>query len=311
VNQKICPVCGSARIRENLNDVRDYITGTLFTVMHCGDCELDFTSPQPENMEAYYPPKYRRYNKWVVMILTSMYRFQVGKWRKLYKESGTALEMGCGDGLMLKTLQQYGWKVVGTERTQEMADEVAKNYGFPVYVGGLEKIPSGKKFDLIILFQVLEHLGDPLGVLRQCADFLGEKGMLVIAVPNFGSWQARFSLARWFHLDVPRHLFHFSPTSLDNALTLAGLQINSISFISFEHDPYGWVQSSLNKYLGNKNRLTRYLMHLERLTLASIADLMLSLLLIGPAVALSVVSWIFGRGAIMQVVSSRKDRHNV
>ena len=307
MKQGICPICGSTRLREVLKGVKDYVTDVAFTVIHCDECEVDFTFPQPDNMEAFYPAKYRRYNKWVAAILTSMYRFQVNRWRRFYRKSGSAVELGCGDGLMLDALRRYGWRVAGTERTQEMADEVQKNLGFPVYVGGLEKIPAGEKFDLIILFQVLEHLNDPLGVLKQCTSLLREGGKLVIAVPNVRSWQARYSSGYWFHLDVPRHLFHFSGISLRNALNLAGLQLQGISFISFEHDPYGWVQSILNRHFDNKNKLTRYLMHLDPLTLGRVSDLLLSLILIGPAMVLSAVSWVFGNGAIMQAVSSLRD----
>ncbi len=307
MKKEVCPICGSTRLRESFTDVKDYITSTGFTIMRCDECEVAFTSPQPENMELYYPAKYRRYNKWVAAILKSLYKFQVNRWRKFFPGSGSALEMGCGDGLMLDALRGYGWKVVGTERTQEMADEVKKNLGFPVYVGGLEKVPTGDKFDLMILFQVLEHLDDPLSVLKQCRNLLRPGGKLIIAVPNFGSWQARYSLPYWFHLDAPRHLFHFSTTALRNTLTLAGLQIRGVSYISFEHDPYGWVQSILNRHFNNRNKLTRYLMHLDPLTANRVLDLLLTLILIGPAVALSMISWALGKGAIMQVVSSPKD----
>ena len=304
MKQERCPICGSSEISIFLGDVRDYITGEKFTVSRCRACDVAFTSPQPENMELYYPAKYRRYSKWVLIILRKLYHYQTKRWSKFFTKPGTVLEMGCGDGLMLDALRSRGWNVSGTERTEKMADFARNHFGLQVYVGGLEEIPREKKFDLIIVFQVLEHLNDPVASLKQCADLLERGGKLIIAVPNFSSWQSRYSSSYWFHLDAPRHLFHFSPTSLRNALKMAGLKISSISYISFEHDPYGWIQSIANKHFNNKNRLTRQLMKLDRFSFGSFVLVLASMILAIPILILSMVSWTAHSGAIMQVVSS-------
>jgi len=311
VKRDTCPLCGSSEVSDFHREARDYVTGDTFDVLRCRKCEVGFTFPQPENMELYYPGNYRRYNAWVLITLKTLYNFQVHRWRKLFKKSGSALEMGCGDGLMLDALRRKGWMVAGTERTQEMADFARNTLGLQVYVGGLEEIPHGQKFDLIILFQVLEHLNDPVTVIKQCADLLAPEGKLIIAVPNSRSWQSRYSTASWFHLDVPRHLFHFSPTSLQYALNIAGLTISTISYISFEHDPYGWVQSILNKKFDNQNKLTRQLMNLDRFTSGHIFALVMSIVLIIPSLVVSIASWVNHSGAIMQVVSSHKNATNL
>ncbi len=304
VKQKNCPVCGSTDISVFLGDVRDYITGERFEILRCQACDVGFTLPQPENMELYYPPKYRRYSPIVLTILRKLYHYQTRRWNKLFSKPGSVLEMGCGDGLMLDALRNRGWNVAGTERTEKMAEFARKNLGLQVYVGGFDEIPRGQKFDLIVLFQVLEHLNDPVATLQQCATLLEPEGKLIIAVPNLKSWQSEYASSYWFHLDVPRHLFHFSPESLRNALKIAGLSVSSISYVSFEHDPYGWIQSVLNKQFGNKNKLTRQLMNLDRLTIGSVAAVAAAIVLAIPILLLSVVSWIARGGAIMQVVSS-------
>ena len=306
-----CPLCGSSEVSDFLREARDYVTGDRFDVLRCRRCEVRFTFPQPENIEIYYPGNYRRYTAWVLIVLKTLYNFQVYRWRKLFKKSGSALEMGCGDGLMLDALRRKGWMVAGTERTQEMAEFGRNTLGLQVYVGGLGEIPQGQKFDLIILFQVLEHLNDPVTVIKQCADLLAPDGKLIIAVPNSRSWQSRYSGASWFHLDVPRHLFHFSPTSLQYALNIAGLTISTIRYASFEHDPYGWVQSILNKEFDNQNKLTRLLMNLDRFTSGHIVALVMSSVLIIPGLFVSIASWLSHSGAIMQVVSSHKNATNL
>ena len=152
---------------------------------------------------------------------------------------------------MLDTLRRAGWRVVGIERTPEMARFARHDLELPVFAGGVEAIAARPHFDLIILFQVLEHIRDPLSVLRQCATLLKPSGVLIVGVPNLESWQARYTGPHWFHLDVPRHLFHFSPRSLGKVLQMADLTVSRISFVSFEHDPYGWIESILGISTGN------------------------------------------------------------
>ncbi len=256
-------------------------------------------------MELYYPAKYRRYSEWVLIILRKLYHYQTKRWSKLFTKPGSVLEMGCGDGLMLEALRGKGWNAFGTERTEKMADFARNHFGLQIYVGGLEEIPREKKFDLIILFQVLEHLNNPVASLKQCADLLEPGGKLIIAVPNFSSWQSRYSSSYWFHLDAPRHLFHFSPTSLGNALKIAGLTISSISYVSLEHDPYGWLQSIANKHFNNKNKLTRQLMKIDRFSFGSLLLILAGIIFAIPILVVSFASWTARSGAIMQVVSSR------
>ncbi|MBF8247841.1 MAG: methyltransferase [Bacteroidetes bacterium] len=306
MKRESCPICSSPEISVALHEVRDYITGEKFDVLHCGSCEVSFTYPQPKNMDKYYPARYRRYNKAILAILKALYRYQVNRWERLFQKPGFALEIGCCDGLMLDALRKNGWGVAGTERTQEMAEFARKNLGLEVYVGGFEEIPRSKRFDLVILFQVLEHMNDPVKILKQCAGVLNSNGKIVIAVPNSGSWQYAYATSNWFHLDVPRHLFHFSPKSLGNTLHRAGLEVSSVSFVSFEHDPYGWIQSILNKQWNNRNVLTRQLMNLDSTTWSSIAFILIGVLWAIPSLLLSMVSWGAHRGAIMQIVSSRR-----
>ena len=214
MKRETCPVCSSPEISVALHTVKDYVTGEKFDVLSCANCEVRFTYPQPKNMDKYYPARYRKYNKTVLAILKVLYRYQVNRWEKLFQKPGFALEIGCGDGLMLDALREKGWIVAGTERTKEMAEFARKNLGLDVYVGGFEEIPRGKRFDLILLFQVLEHMDDPVKILMQCEGALSSRGKLIIAVPNSASWQYTYATSNWLHLDVPRHLFHFSPTSL-------------------------------------------------------------------------------------------------
>jgi hypothetical protein len=133
---------------------------------------------------------------------------------------------------------------------------------------------------------------------------LKSDGKLIIGVPNFVSWQSVFGGNTWFHLDVPRHLHHFSLHSLAGLLRHQGFEIQSVSYASPEHDPYGWVQSMLNRIDSRQNRLTRLLMQIDSLNAINLLHLGMGCVLGLVAIPLSIVSWIARRGAF-EVISVR------
>ncbi len=298
-----CELCRSAEFVQVITGVRDYITGEVFVLRHCLRCAFARTEPQPASMAPYYPVKYRRYNPLSAALLRQFYRWRAWRWVARLGPSGVALEIGCGDGWMLGALREQGWQVVGTERSVESAVIPARERRVPVFVGELDALRPAARFDAIILFHVLEHMDDPVRVLRRCAALLKLGGMIIVAVPNWRSWQARCFGTAWFHLDVPRHLNHFSRRALSLTAEQAGLQIARTSSVSLEHDPYGWVQSALNRCGFPQNLLTKWLMGMsaEEQSVAGWAAMFaLSVLLAIPAGVLALASWCVGRGAVME-----------
>jgi SAM-dependent methyltransferase len=221
----------------------------------------------------------------------------------LFAQPGVALEVGVGDGLMLNALRSLGWRVIGNERTAEMASFAHRHLGLPVFAGDIDALQPAPHFDLIILFQVLEHIDDPLKMLKQLRTLLKPDGKLIIGVPNFESWQSSFGKSNWFHLDVPRHLFHYSPASLANCLSRADMEIEQVSHVSLEHDPYGWLQTILNRFDRQPNRLTRLLMRMDALDANGLANFVAVPLLGIASVELSALSWLFHRGALIEVIA--------
>jgi SAM-dependent methyltransferase len=106
--------------------------------------------------------------------------------------------------------------------------------------------PSGY-FDEVIIWHVLEHVVDPAGTLSEIRRILRPDGRVVVAVPNFSSLQARWAGPHWFHLDPPRHLYHFPLPSLLRLLRRTGLVPQSVHHFSLRQNPFGWVQSALNR----------------------------------------------------------------
>ena len=305
-----CRFCGSSNSELLLERVQDYSTGELFEVRRCTHCEVAFTFPQPERMDRFYPQDYRRFGPPTRLVLQFLYNFKARAWVRCLSAPGAALEIGVGPGWMLRALRKRGWRVVGNERNVQSSVAALPKEGLPVFVGGLDAVRSNAQFDLIILFQVLEHLENPLTVLRNCARLLAPRGVLVVAVPNLDSWQARLGGPFWFHLDVPRHLFHFTPASLSQTLEAAGFRVMTIGYSSPEHDPYGWIQSIQNWMGFRQNQLTRMLMGIDAWGTSRLASLLLlaaSALLLLPSVALAVLSWLAGAGALMEISAVKAD----
>jgi len=307
----VCLVCGAVeqpRIRSN---VRDYVTGERFQLLQCRRCGFAMTDSVPISLDRYYPPRYRRFNPLAVFVLRRLYLRRVDGWLPRLPRRGVALELGAGTGWMLRALRQRGWTAIGSERTVPAATTARDAARVPMFVGDLDAIRDAPLLDLVIMFHVLEHLADPIAALRDVARRLRPGGTLILGIPNIASWQSRFAGPSWMHLDVPRHLSHFSPDSIERALVDSGLHVARLDFRSFEHDPFGWVQSALDRLGFEQGVLVKLLARMgERrsgrlATLAAVA-LAVPLGVLGLAVALA--SWRADAGAVMEVWAVREER---
>jgi len=171
------------------------------------------------------------------------------------------LDVGCGDGTFLLRALDAGWKAFGTEMNPRLAREV----GLTVETG-LEAVEKWAPFDCITLWHSLEHMLDARATLEASRRLLASgSGLLLLAVPDAGGLQARCFHERWFHLDVPRHLYHFTNESLQKLLDLSGFEPVQSWHQEFEYDLLGWTQSILNRLLPAPNlffhQLTRRQTH--------------------------------------------------
>jgi SAM-dependent methyltransferase len=311
VSASSCAVCGATDAPRIERGVRDYVTGDSFLVVQCRRCGFATTDGAPASLDRYYPPRYRRFNALAAFALRRLYLRRVDGWRRRLPSAGLALEIGSGTGWMLAALRARGWRAAGSERSAHAARAAHAVGGVPMFVGGLDAVRPEPVLDLVIMFHVLEHLADPLAELRAAAARLRPGGALVLGLPNIASWQARYAGRHWMHLDVPRHLCHFTPDAIERALVASGFRTVDIDFRSLEHDPLGWVQSTLDR-LGFEQGLV-----LKRLTgirerragpLATAAALALAAPLGVIGFVLAVVSWRARAGAVMQVWAVREER---
>lgn len=247
--QPTCVACGAVGMRVIHRRCVDRLHPSAgeWAVVACTRCSLARTEPQPSRDELvdYYPPSYvsfskvplekSRSRKAVSTILRMPYQFRWGV-RAVNDPPYTgarALDVGCGIGLHLALLQERGWTPCGIEPSADAASVARRQtHGGEgeIMVSTVEDAEwPPKSFELVTMFHVLEHVHDPVGVLRKVGGWLGDEGLLRIRVPNVASAESRFFGSRWFGLDVPRHLYHFSPHTLETVLTVAGFKVDRVA----------------------------------------------------------------------------------
>lgn len=154
------------------------------------------------------------------------------------------LDIGCGRGNFLKELAKAGYTCVGTDIS---AFEHEKTDRISFLQGTLEELKlTPASFDAVSIWHVLEHVRNPVDTLKEISSLLKPNGILALAVPNFGSWQSKLFRGHSFHLDLPRHLFHFDLQSLMPLLKENDFQIISTHTLSWDQNIYGWIQSFQN-----------------------------------------------------------------
>lgn len=164
-------------------------------------------------------------------------------------KKGRLLDVGCGIGIFLEKMRSLGWEVIGVE-TDEKAVEVArKRFGLNTHQGTLEQMNfPDESMDAIVVHHVIEHVGDPIRTLKECYRILKPLGRLVITTPNMEGLGQRFFKKAYVHLDPPRHLYLFSPHTLQVCAEKAGLQILGLRTIA-RRASWTWITS----YLIRKN----------------------------------------------------------
>ena len=142
-----------------------------------------------------------------------------------WRGEGKVLDVGCGAGGNLKTLQDQGWDVSGIEVSEEAAAHARALIGGTIHTGTLEAhLFAPNTFDLILMSHSLEHLPSPADALRRVHALLKDEGLLVVSVPNVNSIEAKLFGQSWFHWDPPRHFYHFGKGSLTQFLIQTGFR---------------------------------------------------------------------------------------
>jgi 2-polyprenyl-3-methyl-5-hydroxy-6-metoxy-1,4-benzoquinol methylase len=267
-----CPICGqSGRLRL---DFPQTLHGHRFSLHSCNACGLGYTFPTPpeELLEKIYSGEYWMREKTVQKqgaVLRLVHKFNelrlvatIKPLLRRLKPGAFILEVGSGSGQVAAYLKRTGYHVEVTDISQDILNEIKRLHGIDGYCGSLEEIGFSHVYDAIILNNVLEHLPDPVQTLKRAEQLLTPRGLVFIEVPNIASFQFKLFRKFWFPLQIPQHLFHFSPASLQEIAHQASLGKIWCSTFSPRISSAGYVASIFPGLRPERIRLSWSKLHL-------------------------------------------------
>lgn len=239
----------SNRLESSLRGVSDPVTGQQFDVLKCVVCGIGITVPAPEQLQPHYAEYYGSRHgitagfcdRRRIAVITKM--LGPGRGRRL-------LDIGCGEGTFLEAARKRGWEAIGTELNAAPAQQ----RGLEVF-NTLDECAERGPFHCVTLWHSLEHMEDPWAVIARIRRLVADDGLMLIAVPDFDGLQSKTFGSSWLHLDLPRHLYHFTAASIDGMLHRAEFVPIAHWHQEFEYDLIGWWQSALNRFLPTRNVL--------------------------------------------------------
>ena len=234
-----CVLCDSSkkRLLFKSKDYRYHLTDKSFNVIKCQNCELVYVSPRPTQKEIsrFYPRGYYSNVKvgFLMSIVNDLLSLPSIYSVKKYKNQGRLLDVGCGAGEFLLKVKKENFEVYGVDVSLS-ACRLARGKGLKnIYCGELEKQKfPGNYFDVVTLWHSLEHLHYPALALAEIHRIMKKDGILIIEVPNINSLPFRIFKRYWFHLDIPRHLYHWSRRTVRRMLNKTGFEVFRVDYSS-------------------------------------------------------------------------------
>lgn len=230
-----CPICNSSALYEFLTTQDYFLTKQKFVINQCTACGFKFTNPRPalDDLPKYYEStEYISHSNADKGLINKIYQivrtFTIKSKARLinmYVKEGQILDIGCGTGEFLNAMQQNKFVATGIEPNQDARKHARRKYGLAVYdevdINGLLK----KHFNVITLWHVLEHVFNLNERISQLKELITEDGILVVALPNPSSWDAKHYGKFWAAYDCPRHLYHFDQLAVKNLFKNYGFEI--------------------------------------------------------------------------------------
>ncbi len=239
-----CPICGGAAStpvwqKDGYNLVR------------CAACATVYVSPIPSDafLAAHYQAGayfegdssqgYRSYAD-MRKALRPHFRRRLQTLEAHFPTRGRLLDYGCAAGYFLEMAQHDGWQIAGVELSADMARQAQQTLGVPI-AGELALLPTDP-FNVITLWEVIEHLPRPVEELRRLFERLRPGGALMLSTPNNNHWQAAREPEAWVGYRPPSHLLYFTPVTLAEALHRAGFKRISVQGVSPLPRLPGWLR---------------------------------------------------------------------
>lgn len=232
-----CPACLGTDLQFSFYCKDHSISKEVFNIWDCKTCSLRYTYPVPEEAgvgKYYNAENYISHSNTSKGVINKLYKaargFTLSEKRRFVQRQtglarGTLLDVGTGTGGFLSKMEKSGWQTTGIEPDYQAREKAYMLYKLPVFEPSHLFQLKEDSFDAITLWHVLEHVYDLHGYFGQFSKLLKTSGLLFIAVPNYTSYDAQFYGEYWAAYDVPRHLYHFSPTSVKLLAQMHGFRI--------------------------------------------------------------------------------------
>jgi SAM-dependent methyltransferase len=297
-----CPACGgeaTAWLRAPGSEPADLAAYELARCRVCGTAATTGAAPgEAAYASGIYTGEPPRFSRAVGALQRIARRLPLRMLRRAGVQPGAAvLDAGAGRGQLVAALREGGYSAEGIDPSPR---------GPGVTPAALEE-HSAQDLDAVVLWHVLEHVRDPLAALERLRGWLGPAGVVLVAVPNLDSLQARIAGPAWFHLDLPRHRTHFTARGARELLVRAGLEPLQVRHLVLEHNVHGmWLA-----LLGRLGMTPGFAFHLlKRNVKPSTRDLVLLFvagpLLLVPAVLLELAAAALRRGGTIAIVAQRQ-----
>lgn len=256
LNQSTCPSCGAQSFSTYLTVKDHFLSKESFNLDLCDNCQLLFTNPRPtlERIGDYYKSEeYVSHSSTKKGIVNRVYAkvrsYTLKKKIALLQEltpGKDLLDIGAGTGHFLAKAKEAGFHVLGLEPDQDARKVALSENG--IELKDLSLLHHlNQKFHAITMWHVLEHVYNLQEDLDKISSLIIQDGVLIVAVPNYTSFDAQHYKEYWAAYDVPRHLYHFSPKSIIPLVESKGLKFEKMLPMKF--DSY-YVSMLSEKYKG-------------------------------------------------------------
>ncbi|MDO4756988.1 MAG: class I SAM-dependent methyltransferase [Parabacteroides sp.] len=266
LNINTCPLCGGQPLAHVMTCTDHYASGGQFEVVRCVRCGFLMTQNAPVEAEIgryYETPDYISHSNTRKGLMNRVYHW-VRKWMLSQKAAlvkrvsrmseGCLLDYGTGTGYFADTMQRKGWQVKAIEKSSQARTFAKETFGLDVEPETVLPSFAEASFDVVTLWHVMEHLEHLNEMWETLHRILKDRGVLVVAVPNAASYDAKKYNEWWAAYDVPRHLWHFTPDTMQQLGSKHGFLLEELHPMPF--DAF-YVSMLTEKYKGKSLSFVR------------------------------------------------------
>lgn len=254
------PICVLCRSPHSTILFETKTSHSKFKILQCKQCSLVRTFPLPDDNvlkihdeSQYYGERESKFIPFLQDIRCRLSKIRAKQYLSMMPESvqrPKVLDIGCAEGRLLNSFFEFGCDCFGIEHLSYPDERFINKERINYLVGDIDSFDLDKEsFDIIIIWHVLEHMDDPDQVMSAIYDILKPSGILIIAVPNYSSPEAKLFQQSWFHLDIPWHKYHFTDRSFRYLIKKNRFKVITGTTFCLEQGIFGIAQSILN-YMG-------------------------------------------------------------